>query len=365
MCRNAIKCSPARFYSMNFGVPKDIQQPNNFNMIRLFLAFYVFCVHFVAISGIDTNLTILRTADCVRGFFVISGFLIYASYCRSTSLKSYFVKRARRIFPSYFFIVIFFSIVLFFVSSVSFSEYFGQDWVRYLAYNLSFSNFAQPTLPGVFTENNIVAVNGSLWTIKIELMCYVALPILVYICKKIKINPIIFFVLLILLSVVYTVVCNTLFGRTGDERFVIYARQIGGQLAYFVMGMLMYELLHLIVRHRYKLIIVGGVALMIAYLIPECESFVKPMAIPMIVIPAAFIGRWGFWIGSTDISYDLYLLHFPVVQIFAHYNTVKHIGAVPAFIIVSVTVIVLSAMSWHFWGRRFLRRRKAVPAVSA
>lgn len=349
----------ARFFYMDFAQPKNIQQPNNFNMIRLLLAFYVFLWHFVELSGVDTNLLFIEGPDCVRGFFVISGFLIYSSYCKSSSLKSYFIKRARRIMPSYFFIIIFFAVALAFVSSLPVSEYFGAHWIRYLTSNLVFSNFVEPTLPGVFGQNNMDVVNGSLWTIKIELMCYVALPLLIFLCRKIKINPFLFFGAVIVLSIVYTFVCYRLSAGTGDLRYAVYARQIGGQMAYFVMGMMLYELFHLVTRHRYKLFAIGVAALVLAYLVPVTGSVIKPFALGLIVIPGAFIGRWGFWLGPTDISYDLYLLHFPVVQLFVHFKVAEYTGVAVALALCAATVIVLSSLSWHFVGKRFLRRGSA------
>lgn len=349
---------------MDFGTPKDIQQPNNFNMLRLLLALYIFVVHFVELSEVDTRLLFIYGPDCVRGFFVISGFLIYASWCRSSSLKSYFIKRGRRILPSYFFIIVFFSIVLFAVSALPASDYFGEEWLRYLGSNLVFSNFVQPTLPGVFTENHLDVVNGSLWTIKIELMCYIALPLMMYVCRKIKINPFIFFGGVILLSVAYTFVCHRMLESTGDARYVIYARQIGGQLAYFVLGMMFYELQHLVVRHKYKLFAVGFAAIAVAYAFPVTAFFVKPFAIAMIVIPAAFIGRWGYWLGSADISYDFYLLHFPVIQLFVHFKAVDSIGVTATLLLSLAAVIVLSSLSWHFIGKRFLRRGSGRVAVT-
>lgn len=356
MCRNAIKCNPARFYYMNFGEPKNIQQPNNFNIIRLLLAIYIFLSHFLVLSGGSNDVLIIDGADRVRGFFVISGFLIYASFCRSKSLKSYFIKRGRRIFPSYFFVVIFFSIALFFISSLSPAEYFSSQWIRYLTSNLLFSNFIQPTLPGVFADNVSSAVNGSLWTIKIELMCYVALPVLIYLCRKVKINPFIFFGGVILLSIVYTFVCDMMYSNTGDDKYTIYARQIGGQLAYFVLGMMLYELMELVILHKRKLFVIGIIGIIVAYMIPDTAFFVKPFAIAFIIIPATFMGRWGYWIKSIDISYEFYLVHFPVIQIFIHYKVIDRIGMLPTMLLALSASIVMSLLCWHMVGKRFLRR---------
>lgn len=338
-------------------VRHDIPQPNNFNMIRLLLAFCVFCVHFVELSDLNTNLRIISGPDCVRSFFVISGFLIYSSYCKSSSLKSYFIKRARRILPSYILVILFFAFGLFFVSTCSVSEYFGGDWLKYIVSNLSFANYIQPTLPGVFVDNNIEAVNGSLWTIKIELMCYIALPILVYLCKKLKINPLIFFGIIIVLSMVYSAICNILLDTTGNEKYAIYGRQILGQLAYFVFGMLLYRILPLVIKNKYKLLIIGVIVYCATQLVlSPILCFIKPIAIALTIIPLAFVGHWGKWLKATDISYDLYLIHFPVVQLFAHFHATEHMGIFPAFIVVTITVIVLSLLSWHFIGKRFLHR---------
>lgn len=346
---------------MTFGTPRDIQQPNNFNMLRLVLALYIFLCHSVSTNEIDTNLLFIHGPDCVRGFFVISGFLIYSSYCRSSSLKSYFIKRGRRILPSYFFVIIFFAVALAFVSTLSAGEFFGSHWLRYLGSNLVFANYSEPTLPGVFTDNPIPVVNGSLWTVKVEIMCYLALPLLLFICRKIKVNPYLFFGSIILLSIVYSLLCDYMLKSTGEERFAVYARQIGGQMAYFTLGMMLYEFLHVVMRHRYKLLAAGLIVYVAAYFIPDLSTILKPFAIALIVIPVAFIGRWGFFLGDTDISYDFYLIHFPVVQVFAQYQLADRWGALPALIASLAIVLVLASLSWHFVGKRFLKRSSVRP----
>ena len=341
-------------------VKHDIPQPNNFNIIRLLLAVLVFLSHFFSLAGQHNGVMIIDAPDMVRGFFVISGFLIYSSYCRSNTLKSYFIKRARRILPSYIFVVLLCAFGLVFVSTLPASEYFGTDWLKYLFANLTFANFAHPTLPGVFADNYHTAVNGSLWSIKVEIMVYLALPLLVYMCKKLKANHNVFFIIVILLSIVYTFICDTMYSNTGEGKYLIYARQIGGQLAYFVFGMMLYELLDLILKHKIKIFSIGVGAIVVAYLIPEIAFLIKPMALGFIIIPAVFMGRWGQWLKSVDISYELYLAHFPIIQIIVSCGIVNSIGFFPSLLLALIASVVISLFCWHLVGKRFLRRSNRV-----
>ena len=82
---------------------------NNFDLLRFLFAFVVLLVHAHVLSGAD-ELSILSevlsSEIAVRSFFVVSGFLIFMSYENSRSLRSYFEKRVRRIYPAYFSIVV-------------------------------------------------------------------------------------------------------------------------------------------------------------------------------------------------------------------------------------------------------------------
>ncbi len=69
-------------------------------------------------------------------------------------------------------------------SQLSAADYFSVDWLKYVAANLLFLNFIHQDLPGLFSINNLNAVNGALWTLKIEVMFYVCVPLFVFMMRK-------------------------------------------------------------------------------------------------------------------------------------------------------------------------------------
>lgn len=99
------------------------------------------------------------------------------------------MRRIKRIVPAYFTVILLCAVLLWPLSKLSFSGYFldAQFW-RYLAANLSFQNYIEPCLPNVFENNLICAVNGSLWTIKVEEGFYLSVPIFYWLIKAKKIN---------------------------------------------------------------------------------------------------------------------------------------------------------------------------------
>src|SRR4051812_30131125 len=100
---------------------------NNFDFIRFILAFTVILAHIIDLSQHSSLLFLRPFFDsniAVTGFFIISGFLISKSYISTNNVKQYFIKRANRLIPGYFFTVFSGAILLLFVSTLSFHEYF-------------------------------------------------------------------------------------------------------------------------------------------------------------------------------------------------------------------------------------------------
>ena len=328
---------------------------NNFDLLRLLFAGTVLLVHSYTLSGfqqigIITN--ILSSEVAVKGFFVVSGFLIFMSYERSATITSYAQRRIRRIYPAYFTVVMLCSISLVAVSSKNIGEYFSFVWVKYIFANLAFLNFLQPTLPGVFDSNKMAAVNGALWTLKIEVMFYLTVPLFVFLFRKFAHLSIL--IIFYCSSVVYAVFSSVIAERTGSGIYAELGRQLPGQLSYFMAGAFFYYFLPLFERRI-------GYFLVAAVLILSVNAFfslpiLEPFALATIVVFLGlflYVGNFGKY---GDFSYGVYILHFPVIQL------VLYSGLFPKspwyFLIVVMLITTCCAIAmWHFVEKWFLFRR--------
>lgn len=335
---------------------RPVPFPNNMGMVRYFMALCVVVAHYCELAGWDYHFPV-DSYTAVGGFFALSGFLVYGSYVRRRSLKDYIRRRGRRILPPYFATVVLFAFFLSSVSTLSIPEYFTSGhFYRYLAANLSFLNFLEPTLPGVFGDSTIHAVNASLWTMKVEWCLYLTVPAVVWLIWKLRANDKIVFGIIYVLSAAYRVGMQHLYEITDNEIYDILGRQFMGQLMYFYAGVLLYFILDIFLKRRY---LFAGAALAIVCVgdyIPEFRITLYPAAVAVLVLFVSFTGKWGTWEGKHDnISYNIYLVHFPVIQLCIYLGFTQSIGPFPGFLAsLGITVAVaalINAIASRVGGR--------------
>jgi len=107
-------------------------------------------------------------------FFVLSGYLVTQSYLRRKNIFSYLLARCARIYPALIFAVLFCVYVVgFSQTTLSLPEYFHHPLTKnYFWHNLTLVT-PEYVLPGVFDNlPNQWSVNGSLWTLPVELRLY-------------------------------------------------------------------------------------------------------------------------------------------------------------------------------------------------
>jgi len=155
---------------------------NSFNLLRFLGALTVLFSHSFVLSGgvqakepaqpiIGDHLSALG----VHAFFAISGFLITLSAMRRPNAVRFVVARLRRIYPGLMVCVALTVVVAgFFLTSMPAFDFFrlGATW-EFLWGNASLLGVRAAVLPWVFTDNPLPAwVNGSLWTLPYEMICY-------------------------------------------------------------------------------------------------------------------------------------------------------------------------------------------------
>lgn len=337
---------------------------NNFDLLRLLFAGTVCIVHAYALSGfkqLAPILNVLSSMVAIKAFFVVSGFLVFMSFERSSSLASYAGKRIRRVYPAYFTIVMLCAFGLVAVSTKSIGEYFSPTWVKYRLANLSFLNFLQQDLPGVFESNTILsAVNGALWTLKIEVMFYLSVPVFAYLFRKFSPLPV--FILAYCASVAYAALFATLAARTGAGIYLELGRQLPGQLSYFMAGAFLYYHLPFFERHLAYFLVAAASILAInpVYPLPLLEPFALATAVIFFGL-FLYMGNFGKY---GDFSYGMYILHFPITQLLLLMSWPRENPWLFLAAVVLMTATAAMAM-WHLVEKRFLSRRSHYITASA
>jgi peptidoglycan/LPS O-acetylase OafA/YrhL len=331
---------------------------NCFDFLRFFFAFEILIAHLSGLSNCSSLLflsNISNSAIAVKGFFVISGFLVAKSYLETKSLKHYFVKRAKRILPAYIFVILLATIVLSIFSSYSYYDYFtSSSTYRYISWNLIFLNFMHPCLPGLFENNILCAVNGSLWTLKVEEGFYVVLPLIFYFVSKFK-KPIFILLSLYFLSIIYFYLLQFHFNKP------LLAKQLPGYLSYFVVGIFLFLYFSHLINHKIKIFIIAASILMVSYYFSSNTNVFYPAAFGSIVIIAAYnlpflnnFGKYG------DFTYGLYIFHFPIIQLFKQYNFFEKYNPYLMSLVIIVLTLLLAIFSWFLIEKKFLDRYKKI-----
>jgi peptidoglycan/LPS O-acetylase OafA/YrhL len=336
---------------------------NNFDLLRLVLAATVCFTHCYELSGYQQLAWItkvLSSATAVKAFFVISGFLIFMSFERSTSIYSYAEKRLRRVYPAYLTVVLLCALTLFSVSSKGVSDYFfSAAWLKYVLANSLFMNFIQPSLPGVFDMNRLHAVNGALWTLKIEVGFYLSVPVLVFLFRRFGTLLVIFAAYLG--SVAWAAIFSWLDKRTGSQIYLELGRQLPGQLSYFVAGGLFYY--HFSFFERWSRLLLCAAILVLIINSYWSVGALEPVALATTVMFLSMFPYLGNFGRHGDFSYGVYILHFPILQCLIGSGIFS--DSPWLFLAAGASATLAGAVAmWHLVEKRFLLRTSHYVAAS-
>lgn len=322
------------------------QPDNNFNLIRLFAAWLVIYGHSYAVAaggGQDLLLQIVQIkfagGIAVDMFFVISGFLIAASLERNR-LPGYLAARALRIFPALIVCVALTVLVLGPLLTTA-ADYWSSPQVwNYLRANALLSRETQYFLPGVFETLPSHAINGSLWSLPIEVRLYLWLALI----GLLRLLPRNRFNLLCLALLIAGIVKYGGEALKPDKINWLYCT------AYFLTGSLAWVNRERVPLRWWLLALV----LALAALLRGSSYYYLGyfIALSYTTLFLAFVPRLP-QIRRTDLSYGLYLYGWPSQQLVQYFAP----GTGPLMNTLWATLIAgtLAALSWFLVERPALR----------
>jgi peptidoglycan/LPS O-acetylase OafA/YrhL len=297
-------------------LPVTDRADNNFNLLRLVLALMVAAYHAVLLPAVPQWAVLYEPLSVaarlgVEGFFVLSGYLVWASLERSPSLAIYAEKRVRRLYPGYATVIIVCAVVALAARAETRADLGAVG--RYVGWNLVFLNFMEPRLPGVFEMNRFPEVNGALWTLKIEVMFYVALPLLARVLWRAGRFRWAFLAAIYLGAEAWRLGLGHLGTHATRGYLVELSRQLPGQMSFFITGIAFY-MLNLSKKHLHLAGLAGAVLVLLPMMVPAAEPL-RTAGIGAIAIWAATgLPRLADAARFGDLSYGLYIVHFPIVQ---------------------------------------------------
>lgn len=351
-------------------IPSDGAQflRNNFDFIRLMMALLVIYSHSFALylgSEDRETLSLLSNGFYNSGriavwvFFIVSGFLVSQSFERSASACQYAAKRVRRVYPGYLVAttICAFVVTPLFVVDGHFAPGLSEV-ARTIGLNLLFSNHFP--IDDLFRHNPSSTVNGALWSIKYEVLCYVGVALLGLAGLMARRATILFLYAAIL--VIWCWLDATGRKPAGSQLIldvIGWPYQWFWVLPNFLAGMLIYLYRDRIPRST-PLLMVGLIACIVAFWWPYrplgiiLAHLIVPPTLAYGVFFFAFHPKIGLHAAARfgDFSYGTYLYGFVIQQMLL---ATLPLGFWPFVLLSMLCSLLAGAASWFLVERHFLR----------
>lgn len=328
-----------------------------FDYLRIFLSVSVLVMHSIALAtGSDTTIWTgpfrCIPATILPMFFALSGFLVTGSLQR-VKLHQFITLRLVRLIPALAVEIAFSTLIIgLLVTTLSSQEYLSSHvtW----KYFLNIVGYIHYLLPGVFAENVYPDVmNGQLWTIPFEFECYFSLVILsmIAIVKRrgwFSASLVVF----CLLATVFSVVTH---------RGIDFSNHVPGRMlvASFLAAVSIY-----LYKDKLPLSNSAGVtSLLVSTFLLEYPELCYLAPFP-IAYATVWIGLMRLpAIPFGDLSYGVFLFHFPVEQTLMHLFPGIHAWWLLALMALPLTAM-FAWLSWTFVEHPVLSRKKQILALS-
>jgi len=340
---------------------------NNFDLIRLFAALQVLIGHmrgYLGLTLFPRSVTdVIKYFPGVVIFFVVSGFLIFASFDRNRNLVQYYKNRILRIFPGMW---VAFLVSATLIYTAGYSAGSPLETIKWVAEQLTI--FQMHTTPGIVAYANDHP-NPALWTIIVEFSFYIFVPLLFWLARK-RISM----TMMILIFIVASCICNY-YVMGVDLRTKplppIWKENLLPYLFYFLFGALSYVhfdklkkmymgkgLYWLAGYFAYVLVVGAYFDLYDLHYYVNIYGMIGAAILSQTIIALAYTlpDLSKKLLRGNDISYGVYLYHLIIIHVF---NRAGYYGNNATFFPVLLLTITAAFVSWILVEKQALKLKKA------
>ncbi len=337
---------------------------NNFDFLRLFFSILVIVSHsYPLLYGNNDREPLMRLSGqmtlgsvSVDMFFIMSGYLISTSWNNTSDVRSFAMKRIKRIYPGLFVVnLICFAILAPIVSPKHFGIFTPKSVVKFFLNTVRLHGIGElPVFEGLPWKG---VVNGSLWSIPFEAWCYLGVAVL-GVARLIQKKHFILFCFALSIALSFYVHYRGIvpYGLPLEGVFGSYEAWVR-LLPYFLAG-IVYNLYRETIQ-KWPVYFAPALALIVL------SCFIKAgltLTLPTLGSYCLF----GFankplrylkdCARKGDFSYGIYLYAFPIQQTLIYFYS----GWNPLTLFIAALILSLGfgIFSWHFVESRFLPNRK-------
>lgn len=323
-------------------------RPSGFDYLRITLAAGVIFVHSFSLTTGNDEIWDTAIGPFFRMimpmFFTLSGFLVAGSMERSNTLLKFLGLRLIRIYPALIVEVFLSALILGpLITESSISEYFSDT--KFFRYLVNATGHISYELPGVFLNNpKPRIVNGQLWAVPYELLCYITLSLLIALGAKSKTSVLVFGAVFFFPIYIYLMPMIGL----GDWKVSEDFRVLGGPVLVesFLLGVIIYKL-----RDRLPYSTTTSLIFLFAsyFFLREIEYgyFIATilLAYSTVCIGLTNICRFSF-IKGADYSYGIYLYGYVIQQSLIYF--IPGQNWLFNFLGSMILATAIAALSWHW-----------------
>ncbi len=328
-----------------------LRKNNNFDALRLIAALFVLLTHTYDVRHLPQFEPLNRFPGRYHFstfgliiFFSMSGFLVCRSLVTSPSIKQFLVNRFLRIWPAYA-VNILLCVLLIGIpfTTMPVWKFIGhpQTWL-FLLKNISLLGTSFQ-LPGVLNNDPI---NGSIWTIPVEVRFYLIL-LLIYLATRLRFRQFLLFLLIAIY--VARILIPADWQHATFKTYVYYSINLG---VYFLTGACFY-----LYKEKIPLKLYLWCILFVAWLVMHIwfPSFVHVTEHPFFVYTIMCVAFSWYKVPfiKSDLSYGVYLYATPV-QLVMQYTIGPSLNFITFLLLSLLTTVAFALLSWHLVEKRAL-----------